>query len=398
MTNPMIQSERSSELYGGLADESLRERKKKVLLLNQASQPEDRVRTPLSGRRACLLLTLPLLLATGLQAQQPKIPAPPTLTPQGSQELQINPLAALRAFEPSAQQEYELGRGDEISIDFGGHPELSVKRIVGPDGKITLPLAGSIELADKTRDQAADVILKALGPFYSQLSVTVGVDKYTSNHVLLLGAVAQPGIVSFDAPPTLLEVVTKGGVLGGTGSNFGSIASSGGGGGGNFAQTRTSLVVPERCAIYRGSDKVMWVDLKALLDSGSPLADLRLKRNDVVYVPSPLERYVSVLGQVQHPGALQLDNNTTLPKLLAEAGGITPQAGQYPEILIVSAANGSRRTVSFKTLLQPGAVDLSLKSGDVIYVPETGFNRATYVLERLSPLVTMFTAAAFFTQ
>ena len=330
-----------------------------------------------------------------LGAQQPK----PSLQPQPAQDLQLNPLTALRTFEPAPNQGYELGRGDEISIDFGGHPDLNVKRIVGPDGAITLPLAGAIQLADKTREQAGDAIVQALSPYYSTLSVTVGVDKYTSNHVLLLGSVERPGIVSFDAPPTLLEVITRGGVLGGMSSGFGGTASSGGGGGGNGGgQARTSLVVPERCAIYRGSDKVMWVDLKGLLDTGSPLADLRLKRGDVVYVPSPLERYVSVLGQVQHPGALQLDNNTTLAKLLAEAGGLTPQAGRYPDIQIVSASTGTSRIISFKSLLQPASLDLTLKSGDVIFIPQTGFARASYVLERLSPLVTMFTAAAFFTQ
>lgn len=299
-------------------------------------------------------------------------------------DLQVNPLTALRAFEPPVNQEYELGRGDEISIDISGRPELSAKKIVGPDGRITLPLAGSVEVANKTRQDAAQAIIAALTPYYSNLSLTVGVDRYTSNRVLLLGAVEHPGPMLFDQPPTLLEVITRGGLITSPGSSFGSV------------QARVASTIPERCAIYRGSDKVMWVDLKGLLESGSALADLRLKRDDVIYVPSQAERYISVLGEVQHPGALQLDSNTTLPKLLAEAGGLTQLAGHNPDIQIIQPSTGSTRVIPFKALLQPGKLDLTLKSGDVVYIPQSGFNRATYVLERLSPLVTMFTAAVLF--
>ena len=108
----------------------------------------------------------------------------------------------------------------------------------------------------------------------------------------------------------------------------------------------------------------MWVELKSLVDSGSALADLRLRRGDVVYVPSPAERYVSVLGQVNHPGALQLDSNTTLPKLLAEAGGITQLAGKNPSLEVISPSTGKTRVIPFQTLLQPGSLELTLKSGD----------------------------------
>jgi polysaccharide export outer membrane protein len=301
----------------------------------------------------------------------------------------------LREFEPPANQEYELGRGDAISIDFGGRPELNSKQIIGPDGKITLPLAGSIHVADKTRDQAAEIVVASLQPYYSHLNVTVGVDKYTSNQVLLLGAVEHPGPQSFDRPPTLLEVVTRGGAIGG--ARVSSLGNSG-----TYNMTAgvvpTFSGVPERCAIYRGSDKVIWVDLKKLLDSGDSLADLRLKRDDIVYVPSAAERYVSVLGQVQHPGALQLEDSTTLPKLLGLSGGLTKEAGNNPQIQIIQPQTGKTRIIPFKDVLQPGSLDLTLHSGDIIFVPESGFNKFGYVVEKLSPLVSMFTASAIITQ
>jgi polysaccharide export outer membrane protein len=39
--------------------------------------------------------------------------------------------------------------------------------------------------------------------------------------------------------------------------------------------------------------------------------------------------------------------------------------------------------------------ELTLKPGEIVFVPKSGFYRATYVLERLSPLVTLATMAMY---
>ena len=312
--------------------------------------------------------------------------------------LQTNPALAMRQFEPVAGEPYQLGRGDAISIDFPGRIELNSKQTIGPDGKITLPLAGSVSVADQTREQAAETIVAALTPFYSGLTATVGVDKYTSNQVLLLGAVERPGVQSFDRAPTLLEVIAKGGGM--LGSSMRGGGDDGGGGAFNVSAPVRPVLggVPERVAIYRGSDKVLWVNLKQLLDSGDALADIRLKRDDIVYVPSGTERYISMLGQVQHPGALQLEDTSTLSKLIALAGGLTPQAGRDPKIQVISTTTGKTRVIPWQQVLQPQKLDLTLHTGDIVYIPQSGFNAVSYTIDRLSPLVTMFTTAALITR
>ncbi len=203
---------------------------------------------------------------SGAQAQEPPDP-----------QLKPNPLDALRKFEPPADEEYRLGRGDEIQIDFSGRPELQAKLVIGPDGRITLPLAGEVMLAGATREEAARKIEATLTPYYANLSAMVTVTKYTANRVMVLGAVDHPGPMTFDGPPTLLEAITRGGLP--------------------LVGLEKRPQIPDRCAIYRGSDQVMWVELRKLVDSGNPLADIRLRRDDVVYVPDPAESFVSVMGQ-----------------------------------------------------------------------------------------------------
>ncbi len=126
--------------------------------------------------------------------------------------LKPNPLEALRNFEPAEDEEYRLGKGDEITVEFAGSPDLAAKLVIGPDGRITLPLAGDIVLAGLTRPQAAAASEAALTPYYSNLSAQVAVTKYTANKILLLGAVERPGVLTFDGTPTLLEALTRGGV------------------------------------------------------------------------------------------------------------------------------------------------------------------------------------------
>jgi polysaccharide export outer membrane protein len=288
-------------------------------------------------------------------------------------KLKPNPLETLRSFEPADDEEYRLGKGDEITVDFSGRPDLAAKLIVGPDGRITLPLAGDVTLDGLTRAEAAKAIETALSGYYANLSIQVTVTKYTANKVLVLGAVDKPGVVTFDGTPTLLEALTRSGLL--TGPN------------------KTSQI-PERCAIYRGRDEVVWVQLKALINSGNGLADLRLRRDDVVYVPTGAELFVSVLGEVQKPGAIPLTSTSTLASVLAEAGGFTGKAGNKPHIQVVDPASGISRIVSMNDVLNPAkSLEITLKPGDIIFVPQSGFYRATYVLERLSPAIQAGTMA-----
>ncbi len=335
------------------------------------------------------LCTLLLLIGgRGLAAQQtqaPQVPAdsaPHSLaSAQASPELKPSPLETLRNFEPNPDEEYRIGKGDEITVDFAGRPEMQAKLVVGPDGRITLPLAGDIMIAELTRGEAAKAIDAALSNYYSNLSVQVTVTKYTANRVVLVGAVDHPGVYTFDGTPTLLEVLARGGVEAGPNRS---------------GQIPEVNQIPERCAIYRGSEQVVWVELRALMESGNTMADLRLRRDDVVYVPSISERFVSVLGEVQHPGAIPLAHNSTVASLLAQAGGLTDHAGNNAHIQIVDPSNGSSRVLTLKQVINSSkSLEVTLKPGNIIYVPKSGLYRGTYVLERFSPLVTVASMAFY---
>jgi polysaccharide export outer membrane protein len=335
-------------------------------------------RTVLSAK----LLLVGLLLGLGANAilgQESVTGKSPASNPQ----LKQSPSKLLQKFEPAANEEYTLGPGDEISLDFPGRAELSGKRIVGPDGRITLSLVGSLAVADKNREEVAKLVVDALTPYYKELSVTVNVDKYGSNRVIVLGSVQHPGVLYFDNMPTLLDVIARSGLLATAGTGPSTVASTG-----PSAATNNHDGIPARCAIYRGNDQVVWVNLRQMLQSGNSMADMRLRRNDIVYVPAQQEVFVSVLGSVTHAGAIPLTTESTLASVLAQAGGLTEGASN--NIQVIQPSIGRTVTIPFKALLTlTGTDEVKLQPGDVIYIPKSGFYKSTYVIERLSPVASL---------
>jgi polysaccharide biosynthesis/export protein len=280
-----------------------------------------------------------------------------------SPSLKLNQRDALSKFEPPADEEYTLGAGDEITVQFPGRPELTTRSVIGPDGRITLPLAGTIVVANLTRAAAGEKITSTMSKYFNDIAATVEVMRYGSNHVTLLGNVNKPGAIEFSQTPTLLEVLSRGGV-----------------------ETGKDGSLPDQCVIYRG-DQVFWVDLHELLTSGSPLADLRLRRDDLIFVPG-VTKTVTVIGQVPRPGQIPLRHDSTLTSILGEAGGITDYAGNDPNIQIVHRSKGTTQYVRLKNLLnQPDGMDVSLHPGDVIFVPRSGVYKWGFVMQQISPYV-----------
>jgi polysaccharide export outer membrane protein len=224
-------------------------------------------------------------------------------------------------------------------------------------------------VANLTRPAAAKAIIDALSADYTNLTVTVNIEKYGSNRVTVLGNVQHPGVLYFDTAPTLLDAVSRGG-LQATPSNKDGL--------------------PDRCMIYRGNDQVLEVDLRALLRSGSATADIRLRRNDIIFIPSQADLFVTVLGEVKSPGAIPLTPESTLPSVLAQAGGLAEGAGTSPNVTIIEKSSNTSRVIRWKQLMTPGGIsEVSLKPGDVIIIPQSGFYKVTYFLRQISPMTSL---------
>jgi polysaccharide export outer membrane protein len=293
-------------------------------------------------------------------------------------EHKSTPAEIIEQFSAPPVEAYALDDGDEITIDVWGRPELSTHQTIGPDGKITLPLTGPFKIAGLTREEAQKAITATYQPYYSNLAVTVRVDHYNSFRVYVLGRVGVPGALLFDKQPTLLDVLTRAASLpiGGVGAE------------------KAGLV---RCAVFRGRDKLIWIDLKPLLSEGNLALNIRLGRDDVVYLPDADDQLVYVLGFVKSPGAFRLTPSMSFMDALSLAGGPTQDAAQS-KIELVRITNGKQQRIPFKDVLDHKIPNFTLEEGDIIYVPPRKWASFGYVVEKIAPLATFSIFATVATQ
>ena len=318
------------------------------------------------GRRGAAAAFLSILLAGGCQplpeipegALRPVEPRTPYTVTQ-----------ALKEFDAAAGDAYRLGEGDALTLQVWDRPDLSGSQVVGPDGAITIPVVGTLKVTGMTRDEAAKTIKESLAKFYSTASVTVRVDQYLSNRVLILGRVQRPGVLQFENVPTLLEALARAG----------------------------GLVVSDRptvthCAVVRGRDSVAWLDLRRILDQGDLTLNLRLKANDLLFIPEWEEQPVYVLGQVARPGLVRWRTGMSFLDAVAQAGGTTRDASPS-RVLLIRPSQNFRAVVPLDDLLQPlPGSNLALQQGDIVYVPTNLLADVGYVLEKLNPFGWVFLA------
>ncbi|MCG9063476.1 polysaccharide biosynthesis/export family protein [Laribacter hongkongensis] len=263
---------------------------------------------------------------------------------------------------------YRLGSGDTLRLSVFGRPEVSGQFLIGPDGVVTIPLIGNLMLNDSTREEAQQRISQQLRGYFTRPYVTLSVDDYGSNQVTVLGRVQNAGRQKFPAPPTLAEVLANAGAM-------------------PILDKQATLT---RCAIIRGREKLIWVDLKALLN-GDLAYNIVMKRGDIVFIPDSSETAVYVLGAVPKPGSYRLTPHMSVLDALAQAGG--PDENAKPEAIGIYRA-GARQveTISFNDLIAPQrAVNFGLEDGDVVFVPRSGVADLGYFLRQITPAVSVLT-------
>jgi len=276
---------------------------------------------------------------------------------------------AMALFDAPIDPVYRLGAGDRLTIEVWGRPEVSGSHVLGPDGRITIPLVGPVRVAETTREEAASNVHKMLASYYLRPSVVLRVDQYTANRVTVLGRVQNPGTIMFDEQPTLLEALAKAGSL-------------------PVIDKEATLT---RAAVFRGREQVAWVDLRQLLNRVNPAYNIRLRPGDLIYIPDSSDTMVYVMGEVHRPGAYRLTPDMALLDALAQAGGPT-EDGDPSRITLYRPEKQAIQGTPLEPLVTgERMLNFSLEEGDVIYVEKRGIAKTGYVLRQLLPGLSFIT-------
>lgn len=114
--------------------------------------------------------------------------------------------------KPSAGgQEFVIGPLDVLFVHVLHEPDMTGRVEVGPDGMISLVLAGEFKAQGLTAAQLSDAIKERLRATIRTPEVSVQVVQVNSRKFTLQGEIRKPGTFPFSAPITVLEALAEGG-------------------------------------------------------------------------------------------------------------------------------------------------------------------------------------------
>lgn len=244
--------------------------------------------------------------------------------------------------------DYTIGPGDVLDIQVYGETDLSKEYSVGPAGTIVIPLIGQVSVAERTLEQAREVLTEKLKEIMRSPHVVIGLNETASvRKAYVLGYVVNQGPVLVHFGASVVDALAAAGT--------------------------TDLSDLRYVRVSHPGQSPKTLDLSGLRTGEAIAVSEKVRYGDVIYVPR-LEDRIAVLGQVQTPGStiLPLGQKVTVLDALARiGGGLTADASLSNALLV--HASGEVATVNLEALLRRGdtAQNYVLAPGDVLVVQQT---------------------------
>ena len=240
---------------------------------------------------------------------------------------------------------YVLGAGDEIIIDVWGDSEVNLRYTISPDGYITVPGLGRIQLSGLKIEQATSRIRNEFSSIYSDLDspeprtfLGVSVGNTRTIKVNVMGEVVTPGTYTLSS----------------FSSAFNALYAAGG---------ITPIGSLRNIRVFRNGKVAATIDMYEYLMKGNNMADITLHDGDIVMI-DPNGIVAQILGEVKRPMKYELLPSETLSDLLRFAGGFSGEA--YRQNLQVDRKGATEKETY--TVDQSKYPSFHLQNGDSISV------------------------------
>ena len=120
--------------------------------------------------------------------------------------------------EVRAARQFRLGPNDIVRVGVHGHPELSTPASerfdgtrVDPDGHLSLPLIGPIQVDDLTLMEAREEVATAYARYMKEPRIDLSIIEFAARRFYLYGEVEEPGAYPMDRPLNVYQALTFGG-------------------------------------------------------------------------------------------------------------------------------------------------------------------------------------------
>lgn len=246
------------------------------------------------------------------------------------------------SFEPAMNiatpQSYTVGPGDQVIVDVYGASQRTISSTVSPDGTITIPGYGPIQLSGLSVAAAKEKLRATLGSRYSSSQINMTLGQTRSILINVMGEVKVPGTYTLSGFSTVFHALYMAGGI----SDLGTLRN---------------------IKVYRGGRQISTVDIYEFILNGVMTGNVRLQDNDVIIV-GPYEALVQIEGNIKRPMFYEMRKNESVSTLLKYAGGFTGDAYKKSVRLL-------RNTGNQKSVFTVGEFEMSsfqLDDGDVVSV------------------------------
>lgn len=179
---------------------------------------------------------------------------------RGKQLQQVDDLAPVVADEPGV---YQLRPGDRIMVSVWREDSLQREVVVLPDGGITFPLIGRVEVAGLGTTGAEQKIAVRLKKFIPEPIVSVVIVGIEGSRAYVTGRVIRPGSLVINGPITVLQAISTVGGLD------------------RFADEGGIKVI----RVTAGGQVVLPVEYKAIMSGRDISTNILLEAGDTLVVP-----------------------------------------------------------------------------------------------------------------
>ncbi len=245
-----------------------------------------------------------------------------------------------------------LDVGDVLDVRVFDTPELSGKLRVDGQGRITLPVGGTVEVRGLTPEQVQVSVEQRLRQqeILRDPHVEIFVLEYATQRVTVMGEVKMPGVYPIGGKRSVLDFV--------------SVA------GGPTASASKTAVLTRKDA----SAQPITVDLSSS-SQGAPQPQVEpgdritVLRAGIVYV----------VGDVGRPGGYLIENQNTLTvmRALALAQGVNKTAKSDAKLIRNSSAGRTATDLPLRKIFANQVADPKLQDEDILYVPVSGAKQWT---------------------
>ncbi len=253
---------------------------------------------------------------------------------------------------------YQVGPDDVLSVSLTGleMPTMTtvVQTRIDVSGGISLPMVGAVEVGGRTLQDVERAIQERYVPsIINVLSVNVQMVEYHTTDVLVLGAVATPGLLPLpNNERDLLHAVARAG---------------------GISYDASGLITLKR--VRRPTEEIT-LNVLDPVELEAAFALEPLESGDIIEVEAAEPSVVYVVGLVNAPGPKLISPGTkiNLLQLLAASGGIITAVEPKEATLIRRMPNGDdvRVKIDLDRLWKDATYpNITLAAGDIFEVPET---------------------------